>query len=282
LPARHDRTIIARMDRPSRLAGAVGAAAVAAALTWFAPPAHAAPAFVYRSLVPPRHDVALDLGLGYGHEPTGPDTSHGGFGLNFELAGSVSYDLELGIRTGVRLDGDARVIQADRYARTFDTETFGTGTDTMANPELHLRWLVARGAVAQLGLEGRAYLPIERGTYFGVMFGMPLWLRLASVRFDTGLYVPIIFADPGTRNAISIPLHIWIQASSTFWLGPLLGLRIVNNNPGSYTEYPFGFGLGSMLAHNVDLKAWFLFPDMGRDQAARWFGAGVGLQIRFE
>jgi hypothetical protein len=270
------------MHRPSRPAGALGAGVFAVALACIAAPANAAPGFVYRSLVLPRHDVALDLGVGYGHEPLGPDTSHGGFGMNLEIAGSVSYDLELGLRTGVRLDGDARGIQADRYARPFDTETFGTGHDTMANPELHLRWLVARGSAVQLGLEGRAYLPFEQGTYFGMMFALPLWLRLSSVRFDTGLYVPIIFADPGTKNAISIPLHIWIQASSTFWLGPLLGVRIVNNNPGSHTEYPFGFGLGSMLAHNIDLKAWFLFPDMNRDQAARWFGAGVGLQIRFE
>jgi hypothetical protein len=111
------------------------------------------------------------------------------------------------------------------------------------------------------------------------MFGLPLSLRLASVRFDTGLYVPIIFTEPNTTTIISIPLHIWIQATPTFWLGPLLGWRIVN--PGGDSQYPVGFGMGWMLAHNLDLKTWFLFPDMNRDQAARWFGAGVALQIRF-
>jgi hypothetical protein len=269
------------MHRPSRLAGAVKAGMVAAAVVCASPSAHAAAPFVYRSIVLPNHDVALDLGVGYGHEPLVGDTSRGGFGMNLEIAGSVTYDLEIGLRTGVRLDGDARVIQADRYARPFETEMDPRtmGGDTMANPELHLRWLVARGAVAQLGLEARAYLPFEEHTRFGMMFGLPLSLRLASVRFDTGLYVPLIFYDP-TQSAISFPLHIWIQASSTFWLGPILGLRIIN--PGSHTQYPFGFGLGSMLAHNIDLKAWFLFPDMNRDEAARWFGAGVGLQIRFE
>jgi hypothetical protein len=207
--------------------------------------------------------------------------SHGGFGMNLEIAGSVTWDLELGLRTGVRLDGDARAIQSDRYARPFETEMDprAVGHDTMANPEFHLRWLAARGSVVQLGLEWRAYLPVEAGTYFGMMFGLPLSLRLASVRFDTGLYVPILFY-PQTQTAISIPLHIWIQASSTFWLGPLLGLRIVN--PGGDSQYPVGFGLGSMMARNVDLKAWFLFPDMGRPQAARWWGTGVALQIRFE
>ena len=38
----------------------------------------------------------------------------------------------------------------------------------------------------------------------------------------------------------------------------------------------------SPFAHSLQAPAWFLFPDMNRDQAARFFGAGVALQIRFE
>jgi hypothetical protein len=266
------------MQRAARV-GAVVVAGIVALITL---PASAAAPFIYRGVVLPSHDVAIDVGIGYGHEPLPGDRSHGGFGLNLEIKGSPTWDLELGLRTGVRFDGDARDVQADYYARPLETETYGTGHETMANPEFHLRWAVARGSVVQLGLEGRAYLPIEANTYFGVMFGMPLWFRLASVRFDTGLYVPIIFAEPNTRTVISVPLHMWIQASSTFWLGPMTGFRIVNNNPGSDTQVPLGFGLGSMLARNIDLKGWFLFPDMSRAQAARWWGTGVALQIRFE
>jgi hypothetical protein len=209
----------------------------------------------------------------------GPGDEIDGLGMNLEIAGSVTHDLELGLRTGVRFDSGGQATRADSYGRLFETETYGTGTDRMANPEFRMRWLAARGSVVQLGLEGRAYLPFESGTYFGLMFGMPLWLRLSSVRFDTGLYVPIIFAEPQTQTAISIPVHMWIQASSTFWLGPLTGVRFAN--PNNDTQVPLGFGLGWMLAHNLDLRTWFLFPDMSRDGAARWFGAGVSLQIRF-
>lgn len=244
--------------------------------------ANAAAPFVYRGLTLPRGTVALDLGLGFGRAPIDADRSYSGFGMNLELAGGITHELELGLRTGVRFDYDGQATQADSYGRLFDTETYDVGSDRMANPELRLRWSVARGSVAQLGLEGRVYLPFASGTYFGVMFGLPLTLRLASVRFDSGIYVPIIFAEPRTLTTVSVPLHIWIQASSRFWLGPLLGIRVVNTGNGSHTDYPFGFGLGSMLSSAVDLRGWFLFPHINGDQAARTFGVGVSLQIRFE
>jgi hypothetical protein len=255
-------------------------AAGLAAVLFSARAAQAAAPFIYRSLTLPRGTVALDLGLGYGHRSREDvNGSYSGFGMNLEVAGGLTHDLELGLRTGVRFDDGGQATQADRFGRTFDTETYGIGGDRMANPELRLRWLVARGSVAQLGLEGRAYLPFESGTYFGVMVGLPLTLRLSSVRFDTGLYVPIIF-EPQTETTVSIPLHVWIQATSRFWLGPLTGLRIVN--PGGRTEYPFGFGLGTMLSNAIDLRGWFLFPRINGSEAARTFGAGVALQIRFE
>jgi hypothetical protein len=200
--------------------------------------------------------------------------------MNLELAVGVSPELELGFRTGFRFDAGAQATNADAYGRTFETETYGSPqTDRVADPELRLRWAVARGANVQLGLEARAYLPIETRSRFGVMFDLPLSLRAGAVRIDTGLYVPILFYEP-TRTTISIPLHLWIQASRTFWLGPLTGVRI--ENPGNHTAVPFGFGLGSALSRQVDLRFWFLFPDLNHDAAARTFGAGVGLQIRFE
>ena len=267
-----DGNIIAAM-RCSSLAG------TALAVMLFTARAEAAPEWIYRGLTLPRGDIALDLGLGYGHEPIDANRSIGGFGMNLEIAAGVTHDLELGFRTGVRFDDDGQATHADVYGRTFDTETYDVGGDRMANPELRMRWTVARGAVVHLGLEARAYLPVATGTYFGVMFGVPLALRLGSVRIDTGLYVPIIFRDP-TNSIVSIPIHIWIQASPTFWLGPLLGIQI--DSPGSHNAYPFGFGLGSALSREVDLRAWVLFPDLNRDEAARTFGVGVGLQIRFE
>jgi hypothetical protein len=248
-----------------------------ALLVGLAAPAAAAPPFVYRDIVLPTHDVAIDVGLGVGRTPYG-DGSISGWGLNLEIAGGITHNVELGVRTGFRLDFGGQVTRADGYGRPFETETYGTGGDDMANPELRLRWAIARGT-ASLGLEGRAYIPIEHGTRFGVMVGLPLTLRLGTVRFDTGLFVPMLFYD-NTVTAVSIPLHLWIQASNTLWFGPLFGWRHWSDGGG--TEYPFGFGLGSALTRAIDLKFWFLFPNINRDEGGRTFGGGVALQFRIE
>jgi hypothetical protein len=259
----------------------MGAAAVALVVSAWAGAARADAPWVYRSIVLPRGEVAVDVGLGLGHEPTGPDDSITGFGLNLALSGGITRELEIGLRTGIRLDDASRTTQADQYGRPFDTQTFGTNGDTLANPELHLRWAVARGAAADLGLELRAYLPTESGSSFGVMFGLPISLHANSLRLDTGLYVPVIFTRPNTTTIVSVPFHLWIQASRTFWLGPLFDVRVVSGNGGSGNQYPFGVGFGSALTPTVDLRAWMVFPDISQNQAAHDFGAGVALQLRF-
>ena len=247
------------MARPSLRIGATAALAMALWLT-AGSRAQAAPEWIFRRLTLPRGDVALDLGLGLGHD----NRSTTGFGMNLEIAFGVTHDVELGLRTGTRIGGDA-----------------------VANPELRMTWAVAQGSMVHLGLEGRVYLPIERGTRVGVMFAVPLRLRLGAVRVDTGVYVPILFYDP-TRTTISFPFHIWLQASRTLWLGPLLGVKFVDRNGSAgtprerHTEYPLGFGLGTALANAIDLRTWFLFPDISQNEAARTFGAGLALQIRFE
>jgi hypothetical protein len=254
----------------------------AAAVTLAAAPARAEAPWIYRGIVLPRHDIELDIGLGLGHapDPAPSDGSVTGFGLNLEIIAGITHNFELGFRTGFRLDDGGQITQADSYGRPFDTETYGTNGDRMANPELRFRWAVARGPAAELGLELRAYLPIEAGSRFGFMFGLPIMLRAGDiVRLDTGLYVPVIFYDP-TRTVVSFPLHIWIQATHRLWFGPLLGIRVVSQG-GSHTEYPLGFGLGTMLSRSIDLRTWFLFPDMNRDAAARFWGVGVALAIVF-
>ena len=138
---------------------------------------------------------------------------------------------------------------------------------------------MARGYAAELGLELRAYLPIETNSRFGFMFGLPIALRAGPLRFDTGLYVPVLFYDP-TQTKVSVPLHIWIQAAHNFWLGPMLGFRV--ESPGSHTAYPLGFGLGMQTSRAVDIRGWFLFPDMNQNAAARTWGVGIALEVRFE
>jgi hypothetical protein len=243
--------------------------------------ATAAAPFVYRSMVLRNGDVALDFGMGMGHEPRpAPVNSINGFGLNLELAVGLARDVELGVRTGFRLDNNGQALKADGYGRLFETETFGTGWDRIANPEIHAMWAMARGAHAELGLRLAAYLPFERGTVFGMLFALPVALRGGSLRLDTGVYVPVFFHSSAVT--ISVPAHLWIQATSRLWLGPLFGLRVTTYNGGSYVQYPLGFGLGSMLNSTVDLRGWVLFPNMNQDRAARTFGVGFSLQFRFE
>jgi hypothetical protein len=266
------------LQPPLTVVAAVGA------LVALASSAQAASPWIYRGLTLPRGVVALDVGAGIGHVPIDATRSQTGFGLNLEIAGGVTSDLELGLRTGIRVDAAGQATRADNYGRPFDTETFGTNNDAVANPEAHLRWALARGSNAQLALELRAFLPVENGSRFGLMFGLPIALRAGSVRIDTGLYVPVIFTQPSTTTVVSVPVHLWIQATSTLWLGPLFGLRVVNpsDGGGGHQEYPLGFGLGSALTRAIDLRAWFLFPNIDGDRAARTFGTGVALQIRFE
>src|SRR5262249_12569377 len=137
--------------------------------------AEAAPPWVARGLEQPRGVWAFDVGLGVGHQPdvTGP-------GLNTEVAVGVTHAVELGFRTGIRFNGEAQATRADQYGRLFDTETYGTGGDEVANPEIRVRGTIARGDVAEIGLEGRAYLPVENGTRAGIMLGLPVALHLGG------------------------------------------------------------------------------------------------------
>jgi len=263
------------MHRSARVV-AVGFAGMVAVTFLSTSPASAAAPWIYRGLTLPRHDVALDFGFGYGHSPFTPD----GVGLNLELRAGITHDFELGFRIGFRLDEGGRDTQADGYGRPFETETYGTLFDRVSNPELKFRWSVARSYAAELGLELRAYLPIEYQSRFGFMVGLPIALRAGPVRFDTGLFVPVIFYDP-TQTIVSVPLHIWIQAAYNFWLGPLLGMKVISQG-GSHTAYPLGFGLGWQTSRSVDLRTWFLFPDINQDAAARTWGLGVALELRFE
>jgi hypothetical protein len=138
-------------------------------------PAAAAPPWVDRHLTLPRGDWALDFGLGVSHvqpaPPPFPDDS--GLGINAEVAVGLATRVELGVRTGLRL-GDAadRATRGDSYGRLFDRQTFATGAEVLANPEVRVRGALVREAIVELGLEGRVVLPFEPGTSAGALFGV--------------------------------------------------------------------------------------------------------------
>ena len=183
------------MHRPARLLAVAFVSLLAATFLPMSRASAAAP-WIYRGLTLPRHDVALGFGLGYGHRNVDAPADEDGWGLNLELRAGIAHGFELGFRMGFRLDDGGQATQADNYGRPFDTETYGTNNDRVANPELRFRWSLARSYAAELGLELRAYLPIESNSRFGMMFGLPIALRAGPIRFDTGLYVPVIFYDP--------------------------------------------------------------------------------------
>jgi hypothetical protein len=239
----------------------------------YGPPAAAAAPWVDRPLTLPRHDWAFDVGLGVAHTP---ETLSPGF--NAELAVGLSSRLQLGVRMGIRVSDEARETTADAYGRMFDTETYGTGNSVLANPEVSLRGALVSGDVIEVGLEGRVELPFSRGV--GMLVGVPLALHIGRVaRLDTGVYVPILFYDP-TVTAVSIPLHLWLQATDRFWIGPMSGI-VVESAPSSRTRVPFGVGLGYGATRALDFKAQLLFRDVNHAPREDW-GFGVGIQVRVE
>ncbi|MFO0737789.1 MAG: hypothetical protein U0270_18000 [Labilithrix sp.] len=238
----------------------------------------AAERWVDRPMTLHRLVFAGDAGLGIGHRDL---FNHGftGPGLNLEGAIGVTEQLELGLRTGIRLGDDARITGADSYGRTLWTETYGTGGDTVANPELRIRWVAYSGSIAEVGLDGRVYLPIEDGTRFGLMFGVPLAFHLSDfVRIDTGVYLPTLFYDP-TQLAISIPGYFWFQVSEKLWLGPQAAVRFASlGNDGHHNDLLLGFGMGYQVMQAIDLKWWALAPNI--DNGLHQWGVGFGAQFR--
>ena len=248
-------------------------------------PSDAAARWIDRPMTQHRLVFAGDVGIGVGHfrfrgGPFVNDVSSTGMGMNLEGALGVTERLELGFRTGLRFGDDGRAAGADYYARTLWTETYGTGGDTVANPELRIRWVAYSGSVAEVGLDGRVFLPVEAGTRFGMMFGVPLAFHVSDIlRIDTGAYIPVVFYDRAF-NGLSIPGYFWFQTSERLWLGPMAQLRFIDPGPGDHDAHLLlGFGLGYQVANAVDLKTMILFPAV-EDDFVRRFGAGFGVQFR--
>jgi hypothetical protein len=247
--------------------------------------AKAAPPWVDRTLTLPGGDWAFDGGLGLAHippPPPGPVHEVTG-GVNMEVAVGVTDRVELGLRSAIRF-GEApdRGIEADRYGRLFDRQTFDTGAEVIANPEFRVTGAIVRESIVELALEGRMVLPFEAGTAAGFLFGVPLALHFADIlRLDVGAYMPVIFYRPDTEIDLRLPADLWIQASDKLWLGPMSGVEFQHlGRPNEVADISLGFGLGYQISHALDFKTMFLFPDL--NHASGDFGVGAGLQVRIE
>jgi hypothetical protein len=253
----------------------VGLGVAGAALlfvTGLAAPASAT-SFANRSLTLPGGTFELGLGLGVGHLDA---IGYTGLGVNLELGYGLNSNLELRFRTGLRFGEEGRATDADYYGRPVETETsfWNLGGDTLANPEISLRFALNRGGTAELALDTRLYIPVDGKV--GFLIGLPVSLRLEKLRLDTGIFIPIILTEPDTTVNVSIPLHLWLRLDSGIFVGPMTGIYF---HDGGGESVPFGIGAGTPLAYDADLRFWLLFPEI--DDNSDNFGVGVGLYVTF-
>jgi hypothetical protein len=276
------------MKAIARTGGYLVASASVLFAFFFAAPAFAGPEWVDRGLTMRQLGVSFDVGVGVAHTSgPGGDT---GVGMNLEAALGILDNLEIGLRTGIRMGDGAKATQADDQGRLFDLETYGTGADVFANPELRLLGRVLDLSVVELGVEGRVYMPFEAGTRFSFMLGAPVRLHFSRiVRIDTGVYLPFIFnagGPPTDAVSVNIPFEVWFQATRSFFLGPLAEVRLnANQDPALGIDHGagllLGFGLGYQISRFADFKAAFDFPRIYGNPGPD-FGAGVGLGLHFD
>jgi len=265
------------------------ASACALLVLAFAGSSFAASEWVDRGLTMPQLGVSFDLGVGVAH--TNGAAADTGVGLNLEAALGILDNLQISLRAGLRMGGGAKATQADAQGRLFDLETYGTGGDLFANPELRVLGRLLDLSVVELGLEGRLYVPFETGTRTSFLLGVPLRLHFGRiVRIDTGVYVPVIFYDIGggpVANAVSanIPVAVWFQATRRFFVGPLAEIRANNDDAALGIDRAagvlLGLGLGYQISQFADFKASFDFPRLNGSPGPD-FGAGAGLGLHFD
>jgi hypothetical protein len=228
---------------------------------------------------------AGDVGLGIGHFDynVGPrpfKTDFTGVGLNLEGAIGITERLELGIRTGAAFGDDAKATRADYFGRTNQTETFDEGGRTFANPELRVKWVAYSGSVAEIGLDGRVYLPTDPNSDFGIMFGVPFAFHISDfMRIDLAVDLITTFGDHA-HVGVSVPAYFWFQVNEKLWLGPMAAVRFANRNDPRFNDNDLllGFGMGYQVARAVDLKWQFQAPAI--DNGLHYYGAGFGVQFR--
>ena len=212
----------------------------------------------------------LGLGLGLAHSPVWDL----GLGINMELGYGITPKLELRFRTGIGLGRPGRNTRADRWGRAVNPITHNDGDDTIANPDLGIRLNLVRGGTAELALDGRVQLPLDGPA--GIITGLPIALRLGDFRLDTGGFLAMRFYDDLAVDVI-LPFHFWFNVGGGTFIGPMTGVEFQNDGG---TRVPLGFGVGTPLAYDADLRFWFYFPNV-RGGGSEYWGLGGGLYVDF-
>jgi hypothetical protein len=223
--------------------------------------------------------VRLSAGLGRVRFDSATSTDQarafGGTGVNLEDSMGLGYDLEAGVRFGLRTDRAGQGLRADEAARVLDTETFGTGLSVAANPELRLRWRAAHWSWGEAGLEDRVVLPIHPDPNLTEVFGVwASFRRPRIVRLDTGVNTVLgweSFAGGRTLTwAFGFPVSIWTNLTDRLFLGAITTFHYFAQTP--YTTSDAAWRAGVALGYRLgacDLLLSIALPDVFDDATRR-------------
>jgi hypothetical protein len=147
----------------------------------------------------------------------------------------------------------------------------------MANPELSLRSSFVATKIFELGSDARFTIPIAEGSSFALTAGLPVRIRApGSLRFDTGLYVPVVFAS-STEFGFSIPAQLWVQISD-FYVGALSGIKIYRH-PLERADVAAGVGAGVTLGGIFDVRLQVLTQRVNDADWLRATGFGLNASV---
>jgi hypothetical protein len=214
-------------------------------------------------------------------------TARGGAGTNVEWTLGLPLVAELGVRTGARFDGEARLAGSDAYARLFDHESSDLGAARWSNPELRLRAYMVDLRFVAIGLEGRLVVPAAQRSVAAFAPAVPVRFRWGHrVRVDTGLFVPLRF-DRDLAYSISVPVALWIQLGDAF-VGPMTGVRLGHDAPpfastsaaSDRVDVALGAGAGVALGARWELRAQIYSPRINDAERTRLLGFGLGTEVR--
>jgi hypothetical protein len=203
-----------------------------------------------------------------------------GEGLDLEEAIGIGHGLEVGARFGARPD-PGRGTRADEVARGPDTETFGTGIDTWANPELRLRWRAIRWTWGEAGVEDRVVLPIRPSPDVTEVLGVWARLHLAHrLRVEAALNaayeVQWLAGGRVLAPALGAPVQLWANVTRRLFVGLLGTVHHAARTP--YTDSTTRVELGAGAGHRFpvcDLLLTLATLDVTAGFIQR-LGAGLG------
>jgi hypothetical protein len=219
------------------------------------------------AVLPPRRlRLTLGAGLAVLTYPVRPGQSFaiGAFGWNAEAAFGLPHDLEVGLRLGLR-DRGSPALRADQVARGSDTESFGTGLGTQANPELRLRWRAIRRGRTEAGLEDRVVIPWFGGeTSATEVFGP--W---AAVRVG-----PVLRMEGGVNGVVTL-----YSFAGGRVLGPALGTPVRVSAALPWRLYVTAFGTAHLFAATPYTSGR---TEITAGAGAGWSGRRCGLGATIE